>query len=162
MRMLSMICALWFALMAGFFFAFVAVVMAGLDRLPPVQAAVAMQAINAAVANPLFAIGFWGAAGLAAVALTVAFLRRAQGWSWLVAGAGCYLAGVFAVTALGNVPLNRELADMADAETLRAAWPGYADAWGALNALRMVAALVAAALALRALRSARPTPLTSR
>lgn len=155
MRILSLICALSFALMAGFFFAFSAVVMVGLDRLPPAEAASAMQAINGAVANPLFALGFWGAAGLAAVTLPVALLSRATGWPWLLAAAGCFLAGAFAVTAFGNVPLNRELAAMADPETLRAAWPGYADAWDALNTLRMVAALAAAALAQQALRASR-------
>ncbi|WP_372424530.1 anthrone oxygenase family protein [Salinarimonas chemoclinalis] len=149
--MLTTTCSLWFALMAGFFFAFAAVVMPGLDRLPPAEAAVAMQAVNAAVANPLFALGFWGAVGLAVVALPTALLGRAPGWSWLLAAAGCYLAGVLAVTAAGNVPLNRELAVIAGPEALRAAWPGYAADWGRLNGLRTIAALTAAALALRAL-----------
>lgn len=151
MRVLTMACSLWFALMAGFFFAFSAVVMPGLDRLPPAEAAGAMQAINAAVANPLFALGFWGAVGLAVVALPTALLGRWPGWPWLLAAACCYLAGVLAVTAAGNVPLNRELAALADPQALRTAWPGYAADWGWLNTLRMIAALTAAALALLAL-----------
>lgn len=151
MHTLSMTCSLWFALMAGFFFAFSAVVMPGLDRLPPAEAASVMQTINATVANPLFAFGFWGAVALAMVALATALIGRASGWPWLMAAAGCYLAGVLAVTAAGNVPLNRELSVIAGPEALRAAWPDYSADWGWLNALRMIAALVAAALALRAL-----------
>lgn len=154
MRALTMACTLWFALMAGFFFAFAAVVMPGLDRLPPAEAARAMQAINVAVTNPLFAFGFWGAAALAAALAPAALIRRRPGWPWLLGAAGCYLAGVLAVTAVGNVPLNRELADIAGTAAMQDAWPGYAAAWEWLNALRMGAAIAAAALAMGGLARA--------
>ncbi|MCC5979734.1 MAG: DUF1772 domain-containing protein [Salinarimonas sp.] len=142
---------LLFSLMAGFFFAFAAVVMPGLDRMPPADAALAMQAINAGVANPVFALGFWGAALIAAISLPVAVIGRRPGWPWLCAAAASYLVGVLMVTATGNVPLNQELAAIAQPEALQRAWPEYLADWGWLNALRTIAALVSAGLALCAL-----------
>jgi uncharacterized membrane protein len=151
MRTLSFACTIWFALMAGFFFAFSAVALPGLDRLSPEAAARAMQAINAAVANPVFAIGFWGAAVLAIVSMPVALVWRPRGWALLLAAGACYLVGVLSVTAIGNVPLNRELAEISDAQAMQRAWPDYAATWGWLNHLRMISAIAAAALALGAL-----------
>lgn len=151
MRALSIACTLAFAVMAGFFFAFSAAVMPGLAALAPGEAARSMQQINAAVSNPLFAMGFWGAASLAVAGCLAAPIVRAHGWPWLFLASATYLTGVFAVTAIGNVPLNRELAEIAEIAALETRWPDYAARWEALNLLRMAASFIAAGGALVAL-----------
>ena len=57
------LCALWTGVMAGFFYAFSVLVMPGLERKEssPPAAMAAMQGINNAVQNPLFALFFMGA-----------------------------------------------------------------------------------------------------
>ena len=112
-RILSFLCMLWVGVMAGFFFAFTVLVMPGLDAIEPLAAMSAMQAINDAVSNALFAIGFFGAV-LLCLALTFRSLFRRSGLaSWTaLAGAMIYVVGVFGVTVGFNVPLNETLATL--------------------------------------------------
>jgi uncharacterized membrane protein len=148
-RGLSVVCALWFGLMAGFFFAYSSTVMPGLEGLTAGNGMAAMQAINDAVANPFFAAGFWVALALAAVGALVSLVLRQDGWAFLLLGCAVYGLGVFVTTGGGNVPLNRALAvlDPASDEGL-AAWARYQADWTSLNNLRMAAAFCAAALVL--------------
>lgn len=148
-RILPFAGVLWFGAMAGFFWSFSAVVMPGLDRADPAVAITAMQDINVAVRNPLFGVGFFGAA-LIAAALVVrsAFMARFAG-AVNAAAALVYLAGVLGTTALGNVPLNEALAAVdPTAGSAAAAMADYLRDWTDLNHVRTAAALVATAMLL--------------
>lgn len=149
MKLVFILCALWFALMSGFFFAFSSTVMPGLALLQDAQGIDAMQAINRAVSNPFFAAGFWVALALASIGAGVAVVRRAPGWMFLLAGCLIYIAGAFITTGAGNVPLNRALEAVSpgSAEAL-AAWERFQLQWTSLNNLRMAAGFVAAAVVL--------------
>lgn len=149
MRLLSLLCALWFALMSGFFFAFSSTVMPGLALMPDEPGMRAMQAINIAVANPLFAAGFWVALLLAVVSGGAALALRRPGWMFLLGGCLIYVAGAFLTTAGGNVPLNRALEVLSsDSPEGAAAWASYQPDWTFLNHIRMAAAFLAAAVVL--------------
>lgn len=134
------------ALIGGVFFAFSSFVMKALARMPAAEGIAAMQAINVVVLNRSF-LGVF--VGTAAVSLAVAVLV-VVGWDaasapyWL-AGALAYLLGTFAVTALGNVPLNERLAAVSatDPDSV-ALWRHYLDRWTLLNTVRAAAATGAA------------------
>ena len=70
-----LVCAVWVGVMAGFFFAFSFVVMPGLGAMEPLAALASMQAINLAVRNAVFALGFFGALILCIAASLHALLR---------------------------------------------------------------------------------------
>jgi len=135
-------------LIAGTFFAFSNFVMPALARLPAAQGVSAMQSINVVVLNALF-LGVF--TGTAVISLLLAILAAAQ-WespaaAYVLAGALLYIVGVFLVTGLGNVPLNKRLAEADAADPATAAlWAHYLKRWGALNTLRSLAAVAAGAL----------------
>ena len=143
-RTLRVLGTLWVGTMAGFFFAFSFVVMPGLDATDPLAAMASMQAINDAVSNAAFALGFFGAVVLA-LALVGSGLVRRRGPSLVgLLAAVLYLTGVVGVTVAANVPLNDELA------TLDATLPANATAmvdyirdWNARNHIRTTAGLIA-------------------
>lgn len=147
-RLPRLLCTLWIGVMAGFFWSFSTVVMPGLALADPPAALEAMQAINRAVRNPLFGLGFFGAAGLCLVAGGQALLGRGTPHAWLaLAGALIYLVGVFGVTVGAIVPLNRALAAVdpvlpQSAEVMAA----YIRDWGFWNHVRTLAALAALVL----------------
>ncbi|WP_349360649.1 anthrone oxygenase family protein [Stappia sp.] len=149
MKMISVASALWFALMAGFFFAFSSTVMPGLSLAPAELGMIAMQEINVAVHNLLFTAGFWVAFALAIAGAVLSVVRRQRGWPLMLLGCLVYLGGVFAVTATGNVPLNRELAPMsASISDNLAYWSQFQTDWTLLNHVRMIAAFLAATIVL--------------
>ena len=141
---LHLLAALATALMAGFFWSFSVVVMDGLRLLPPPEAMRAMQAINAAVRNLLFGIGFFGTPLLCLLVLLSLVLPAGRGAGGLVAALGAilYLALAFGVTFAKNIPLNEALAAAADAEQ----WHAFLDPWVFWNHVRTVGSLVAACL----------------
>jgi uncharacterized membrane protein len=144
---LTLFAALGSGVMAGFFFAFSAVIMAALGRLPPAQGIAAMQLINVVVINPLFGGIFFGT-GLASVALIAyaLFNWQAPGAAYLLAGSLLYLVGTILVTIAFNVPRNNALAAVDPASPAGASlWADYLTTWTAWNHLRTVAALAAAA-----------------
>jgi uncharacterized membrane protein len=120
---LYLITAIATALMAGFFWSFSVVVMDGLRLLPPLEAMRAMQAINAAVRNALFALGFFGTPILCLLVLLALLLPAGRGVGGFVAalGAVLYIALAFVVTFARNVPLNEALAAATSAEQ----WNGF-------------------------------------
>jgi uncharacterized membrane protein len=155
---LTLLAALGCGLLAGFFFAFSAVVMSALARLPPAQGIAAMQTINVVVINPWFGVAFFGTGALCVVLPVYAlFWWQAPGAAYLLAGGLLYLVGTILVTILCNVPRNNALAavDPASAEAA-SLWAGYVPSWTAWNHVRTVAPLAAAAsltLALGQLRT---------
>ena len=80
------------------------------------------------------ALGAWGIAAFGA-----------PGAGAALAGALAYLGGCFAVTMLGNVPLNNRLARVTP-DTAEAVWRDYRRRWTRWNHVRTLASLVAAAL----------------
>lgn len=145
MRVYFLLCALWFALMGGFFFAFSAAVMPGLATMPKDSGMLAMQSINEAVTNPLFAVGFWGAFVLGVLGLILCFFMRPRGWFWLLLACAIYLVGAFLTTVWGSVPANRGLGDLSPTSPAGlAAWTSYQPHWLLLNHIRTVSSMLAA------------------
>ena len=148
MPILTTAAAVGSALVAGIFFAFSSFVMKALARLPAAKGIAAMQSINLVVLNPSFLATFLGTAllSLGAAGLVLA------GWGdrsapYFLAGAILYLAGTFLVTALGNVPLNDQLAAVSTADPAAAeAWERYLRRWTMWNHVRTAAAMGAAVL----------------
>ncbi len=136
------------ALVGGIFFAFSSFIMKALADVPPAEGIAAMQSINVVVLNPSFLGAFMGTAVVSLVAGGVAL----AGWSrpsapFFLAGAIFYLVGTFLVTALGNVPLNDQLAALSPTDPgARDAWEHYLSRWTMWNHVRTAAAMVAALL----------------
>ncbi|MBP2293440.1 anthrone oxygenase family protein [Azospirillum rugosum] len=156
-RGLRLLATLWAGVMAGFFWSFSTVVMPGLALADPQTALASMQAINAAVRNALFATGFFGAPLLCVlVAIRARALRDGTSARLALAGSTVYLLGVFTVTSVGNVPLNRALALLDPALTESgAAMTVYIREWTGWNDLRTVAGTIA--FVLLAASTLRPT-----
>jgi uncharacterized membrane protein len=145
----------------GVFYAFSALVMSGLSRLPGTAGLEAMKSINITAVRPPLMIALFGSAVLC-VALAV---RAIMTWGdrravLLLAGAALYLVGAIVLTAAYNVPLNNHLAGVsAHAQDAVAQWHSYARSWTIANHVRAAASLAATAcfiLALLAGRSTRP------
>jgi uncharacterized membrane protein len=151
---LAFVLALGSGLVAGIFFAFSTFVMRALARLPAADGIAAMQSINIVVINPLFLGLFMGTAllGLAAGAMTLIDWQGAPSIC-LLAGSALYVIGSFGVTLLGNVPLNNALAKVpAESAEGRAVWARYLKDWVRWNHVRTIAALLAGAAFILALR----------
>ncbi len=136
------------ALVGGIFFAFSSFVMKALARVPSAEGITAMQSINVVVLNPSFLGAFIGTAVLSLVAGGLAL----AGWgrpsaSFFLGGAIFYLVGTFLVTALGNVPLNDQLAAVSATDPgARDVWERYLGRWTMWNHVRTAAAMAAALL----------------
>ncbi len=124
----------------GFFFAWVCSTLWGLDNADPKVAIEAMQAMNASVRNPVFALAFFGTPVFLAVAATVAWAAQARRAARLF-GLACalYLAGGLALTMMASVPMNEALAAVrapADAAAAGAIWSAYSAEWQLWNIAR--------------------------
>ena len=157
---LRLACALWVGVMAGFFFAFSFVVMPGLGAMEPLAALASMQAINLAVRNALFALGFFGALVLCIGVALHALIRRDAPASWFaLAAAAIYLVGAFGVTSAFNVPLNGEIAPLDPARPENAGvMVTYIAEWTLWNHVRTLASLAAFVLLLLSFRFGRIEP----
>jgi uncharacterized membrane protein len=149
---------LWFSvlgcgLMAGVYFAFSSFVMASLARLAPAAGMAAMNAINLQIVRSLFMPLFLGTTLAAALLAGLAVLRWSEaGTAAMLAGGLVYCAGMFAVTALWNVPLNDALAATDPASTeATSLWARYLRDWTYWNHIRTVASLASAVLFMLAL-----------
>ena len=135
----------------GFFYAWLCSTLWGLDRIDPEIAIAAMQAMNAAVRNPVFAPAFFGTPAVLAAAAVAAWLvgeRRAA--TFLGLAALVYVLGAMLPTVAANLPLNRALAEIAlplDPARAAEAWRAYSGPWQGWNAVRAVAAGIALLLA---------------
>ena len=127
-------------LVAGVFYAYAVSVNLGLRVQPDASYIATMQAINARIQNPAFFASFFGAALLLLAALAVHFPRPRSGRFRLVALAcALYIVGGFLLTAFVNVPMNEELARVAEGASsgelagARAAYEGPWDFWNAVR-----------------------------
>lgn len=132
-------------LIAGVLFAFSCFVMQALNELPPRVAMAAMQHINVAIVNPLFALVFFGTAAVsAALAIYFGIYRTSPMARWSLIGALCYLPGVIGITVAFNIPLNDELAfHRATVEIASRVWPDYLSRWLLWNHIRALFAVFA-------------------
>lgn len=145
----------------GVFYAFSALVMSGLTRLPGTAGLEAMKSINITAVRPPLMIALFGSAilcvALAVRAITAWGDRRAV---LLLVGAALYLVGAIVLTAAYNVPLNNHLAGVSvHAQDAVAQWHSYAHNWTIANHVRAAASLAATAFFILALMAGRsPSP----
>ncbi|MDY6808514.1 MAG: anthrone oxygenase family protein [Actinomycetota bacterium] len=143
------------ALTAGLLSAFAYAVMPGLQRTAAPVAVAAMQRINVAIMNPLFALIFLGP--LVFGGLAVLFWWDDPLRWWLVVGLA--LASVTVAITLGlNVPLNNRLdaaGDVAPAEAT-AVWADFIGPWVRWNVVRAVASTAGVAVIVVGLMQAGP------
>lgn len=142
------------ALVGGALFAFSAFIMAALKRLPDAEGMRAMQSINRTVYTPWFMGPFFGTALLSLGAVVIGVANAGEPWGPAFAAAGVlYVAGVFVVTAAGNVPMNKRLNELDPDETDAAAyWNRYLVAWTRWNHLRVLASVGSALLFVESVR----------
>ena len=149
---------LWFAaigcgLMAGLYFAFSAFIMTALRLIGPAAGAAAMNSINSAILRSPFMPLFLGSSLAALLLAAVGLLRWGlPGSAEMLAGGSLYVAGMFIVTMLFNVPLNNALAS-ADPTSAPGseAWDHYLRRWSAWNHVRTLASTGALALFIAAI-----------
>ncbi len=149
---------LWFAaisvgLMAGVYFAFSAFVMQSLDAAGRPTGMAAMQSINRIIVRSLFLPLFF-ASSLACLLLAVFGVMQwgsAGAWQMVIGGA-LYVAGMLAVTAAANVPLNNALeATDGGGPDAEAMWHRYMQRWLPWNHVRTVSCTVSLVLLVAAI-----------
>ena len=132
------------AVVGGVFFTFSTFVMKALARIPSHEGIRAMQSINIVVINPLVMGALFGTAllSLLIIGLIIAGIISSP---YLLLGSIFYLAGTFMITALGNVPLNNLLAEVAPDNGRKAEeiWSLYLKKWTFLNHIRTSSAILA-------------------
>jgi uncharacterized membrane protein len=137
-------------LFAGLFATFSYAVLPGLRRTDDTTFVRAMQQINTAILNPVFALVFAGTviATLSAAAVAV---REAGPRPWVIASLALVLATVV-VTMAVSVPLNDRLAEgTGSAAALREAFEGPWVAWNVVRSALSAGGFGCAVLALAAL-----------
>ena len=134
------------ALIAGVFLGFSDFIMRGLAQAPGTAGSAAMVGINRTVFHSIFIVLF---ISLLAVSVALALLAFWQvdgvALSLVLAGSLSYSLGVFAVTGLGNVPMNNRLDAMSGSmEQTTIYWLYYVQRWTRLNNIRSAASAFAA------------------
>lgn len=144
----TLIAAIGSGLMAGLFFAFSVSIMRALGRLKPPEGIAAMQAINVAIVNPIFAVVFFGTAVACGVVLVMSLFRTDDpSAAFLIAGSALYLIGGMLVTFVCNIPRNNALAAVSSHDPDSAAlWTRYLREWTRWNHVRTITCLLAALL----------------
>lgn len=147
---------LFTGLIAGLFYSYDCSVIKGLGNLPDPEYLSAFKSINRAILNPYFFISFMGSLLVLPIA---AWLNYKDGGTtscyFLIAATLVYVAGVFGVTMLGNVPLNNLVdrfdlttASQADIQTMR---QKFEMSWNRLNHIRTYANILSFLLAILSL-----------
>lgn len=133
-------------LVAGVFLTFSDFVMKSLGLAKPAAGMEAMQYINRKVYGSFFMVLLMGGS-IASAALTVyAYFEMTGGTTiWFVAGGTSYVLGVFVVTLLANVPMNKRLDKMDAATELgQTYWLKYLSVWTAWNHIRTASSAASA------------------
>jgi len=142
----SVIAAVSAGLVAGVFLTFSDFLMKALMAAQPSGSIQVMQIINRKVYGAVFLVLLLGLAALCALLIVYALVAAPPSAArWLGAGGAIYLIGVFLVTVLCNVPMNKRL-DIVQPESLAAAlyWSNYAQLWTRWNHVRTLASAGAA------------------
>ncbi len=154
MKVLAWMTVLNAGLMAGLLFAYSCSVNIGLQTLVDAEYIRAMQSINKAIQNPVFLGCFMGLLLLFPV---MAYHAYGEGLSFYYAlGAMLiYIAGVFALTMLCNVPLNEQLAKFstatATAEDISRMRQAFEGPWNRYHLMRTIASILSFAFAILSL-----------
>lgn len=140
------VCAIATALVGGVFMAFSDFLMRSMKMAGEPAGSLVMQSINVRVMFSVF-IALFMCMVPASVGLAGAAYAQC-GWglltAWFAVAAAVYVAGCFAVTGLGNVPLNNDLADLTGSEASEYWETTYLPRWTLLNTIRTVACVVSA------------------
>ena len=127
---------------SGVFLTFSDFVMRSLDRAKSAAGVEVMQAINREVIRSVFMVLLLGMSALSPFLIGYAYFRVAGPASVLImAGGAIYLAGVFAVTLVFNVPMNKRLdaKDYSGAEAATYWMNTYMPRWTSWNYVRAIA-----------------------
>ena len=126
-------------LAAGFFFTYQVSIVPALAEVDDETYVATFQSINDTIRNAPFGIVFFGSIPVlcAAVALHARGDRRTR--AGVIVALVLY-AAVFAITAVGNVPLNEQLGDVVDPDraAAAAARADFESSWNQLNLIRAV------------------------
>ena len=128
-------------LVAGVFLAFSDFVMKSLRTATPAGGIESMQIINRKVYGSVFLALLMGMAAASLLLVALAYLRvPGPASAWILAGGTLYLTGVFFVTMVCNVPMNKRL-DVMDPNAAATAsyWAEYVSSWTFWNHVRSVA-----------------------
>ncbi|MGI9615602.1 MAG: DUF1772 domain-containing protein [Acidimicrobiales bacterium] len=139
-RLVLLLATVLVGLSAGFFYTYEASVTLGLAEVSDVGYVETFQAINETIRNAGFALMFFGAIPVLALAAALNWgSANRQARLALIAGLAFYLTGL-AITATGNVPLNEQLAELTNVTTVGAgeARAAFEDSWNRLNLIRTV------------------------
>jgi len=142
--------ALGSGLMAGIYFAFSGFIMRALDNTGARDAIIVMNSINQTILRSGFMPLFFGTTlvSVLMVFVSIVFWSGAQSVVGMVAGS-VYFFGMFACTALFNVPLNTALAKWnPDNEGATDVWSNYLVKWVRWNHLRTVCSITTSALSI--------------
>jgi uncharacterized membrane protein len=146
-------CALGCGLLGGLYFAFSAFIMRAFERIEPARGVAAMNSINIEILRSVFMPFFFGTTLGAAVLAVVGATQAAEvAGLCMLAGGIVYVAGMFIVTMLRNVPLNNLLAvsgTTGDVDT--ATWTRYLRSWTRWNHVRTLTSVAASALFIAAI-----------
>lgn len=148
------VAALGSGLMAGVYFAFSTFIMRAFNNLEPAQATAAMNAINTTILRSLFMPLFFGSSIVSLLLVVLGLVRWGEPGATVTLLAGAiFLLGMFACTALFNVPLNNALATLEpnSSEALQL-WPKYLKSWTSWNHLRTLSSLSSCGLCIWLLR----------
>jgi uncharacterized membrane protein len=135
------------ALVSGIFLAFSDFIMKSLAAANPAGGIESMQIINRKVFKTIFMVLFIGMAVLSPILMGHAYLHVSDAASvWIMAGSATYFMGVFTVTAVFNVPMNKHLAllDFTSPGAGKYWMQTYVPRWTFWNSVRTTAAGVAA------------------
>jgi uncharacterized membrane protein len=140
-------------LLAGLYFAFSSFIMTALGRIDQAAGIAAMNEINKVIVQSLFLPVFLGSTlTCLALAILAPFRWDEPGAALWLAGGVLYVAGMFVVTAVFNVPLNNALAAVQPASSEAAMlWARYLVDWTWWNHVRTVASTLAFALFIAAI-----------
>ena len=140
-------------LSAGLFYAWMVSVIPGTQKVVDITYLESMQSINRAILNPAFFLIFIGSLLVLAVSTIQQFNSGMTFW-WLLTATLLYLLGTFAVTILGNVPLNDalevlNLTGLSDSEIFEFR-KAYEEKWNRLHLIRTVFAVLSFVISLLA------------
>jgi len=109
-----------------------------------------MQSINRRVYGSVFMVLFIGLAAVSvALGVGAAIFAGGPAATWIGAGGATYVVGVFFVTVMFNVPMNKRLDAMDPASAPAAAyWTTYLTTWTRWNHVRTIASAGATGLLL--------------
>jgi len=146
MEWILMVAGLAVALVAGVFLGFSDFIMRGLVQAPASQGAAGMVGLNRTVYRSVFMVLLLGLVPVSGTLGLMAFWQlHGAAQALTLVGVVVYLFVVFAVTGMGNVPMNKRL-DTMDGQPRETAdyWPRYAQRWTQLNHARTAGSALAA------------------